>query len=66
MTNEELKQQHERCEQWNDPDQWDMLALLYYQRGYLLNARRCFKKADEIRGVAFAEAFPVELAVNNA
>ena len=46
-------EQFKRCEQWNDPDQWDALAMMYYIRGYLLNAYHCFKRADAVRvGVA--------------
>lgn len=62
MTNQQLSEQQKRCEQWNDPDQWDALAMMYYWEGYLLNARYCFKKADTIRGCAFAESMPVEAA----
>lgn len=40
---------YRQCEQWNDADQWDALAMLYYQRGYEINALHCFKRADAIR-----------------
>lgn len=43
--------QFKRCEEWNDADQWDALALLYYQRGYYLNALHCFERADALREV---------------
>jgi cytochrome c-type biogenesis protein CcmH/NrfG len=56
MTDRQLAQQFTRCQQWNDPDQWDVLAHLYFAKGYVLNAAECFRKADEIRGCAFAEA----------
>lgn len=49
MTNKELSKQQERCEQWQDPEQWDLLALAYYQAGYELNALYCFRRADAIR-----------------
>lgn len=49
MNNDELKQQFERCQRWQDPEQWDLLALAYYQRGYLLNALHCFRQADALR-----------------
>lgn len=45
----DLQAQFKRCEEWNDPEQWDALAMLYYQRGYLLNACHCFKRADACR-----------------
>lgn len=49
MSNEELKQQFQLCEQWNDPEQWDFLAIAYYARGYYLNALHCFRLADTCR-----------------
>lgn len=45
----DLQAQFKRCETWQDPDQWDTLALLYYQRGYYLNALHCFGRADACR-----------------
>ena len=45
----DLQGQFRLCEQWNDPDQWDHLGVLYFQRGYDLNARHCFKRADALR-----------------
>lgn len=58
MTDQQLQEQFARCEQWNDADQWDALAHMYFARGYKLNAAECFRRADEIRGCAFAEAVP--------
>jgi cytochrome c-type biogenesis protein CcmH/NrfG len=58
MTNQQLQAQFQKCQEWNDADQWDLLAIEYHRRGYMLNARSCFAKADEIRGCAFAEAVP--------
>jgi hypothetical protein len=53
MSNDELQAQFQRCEIWQDAGQWDLLAMAYYARGYLLNALCCFKKADALReGVA--------------
>ena len=49
MTREELKQQFDRCLKWNDPQQWEELALQYYQRGYFLNALHCFMLADKCK-----------------
>ena len=46
MNNEDLQAQFKRCEAWNDPEQWDLLGMAYYQRGYWLNALCCFKRAD--------------------
>ena len=54
MTNQELKDQWQRCEKWQDADQWDLLALAYYERGYYLNALHCFKKANALRSPAVA------------
>lgn len=45
----DFQAQFKLCEEWNDPEQWDALAMLYYQRGYLLNAYHCFKRADACR-----------------
>jgi len=55
MSTEELKQTFEYCERANDPEQWELLAMAYYQRGFLLNALHCFKQADAIREGALAE-----------
>jgi hypothetical protein len=49
MTNTELKEQFERCEKWQDPEQWDLLGLAYYARGYELNALCCFRRAEACR-----------------
>lgn len=49
MNNDELIEQFKRCEKWQDADQWDLLALAYFNRGYVLNAAVCFKRADECR-----------------
>lgn len=45
----DFQAQFKLCEQWGDPDQWDALAILYYQRGFMLNAYHCFKRADACR-----------------
>ncbi len=49
MTDEQLQAQFERCKQWNDPDQWDVLGIFYFVRGYELNAMFCFMEADSLR-----------------
>lgn len=49
MTNEEFKQSFDYCKKVNDPEQWDLLAMAYYQRGYDLNALYCFNQADACR-----------------
>ena len=49
MSNQYLIVQFQKCEKWQDADQWDVLGMLYFQRGYILNAGVCFKRADEIR-----------------
>ena len=46
MSDQELIEQFERCQIWQDPQQWELLALVYLARGYLINARRCFELAD--------------------
>jgi Flp pilus assembly protein TadD len=61
MTNKQLIAQHKRCIRWNDPDQWDALAIAYHRRGYIDNAARCFRKADELRRCSFAEALPASV-----
>lgn len=50
MSDNELKQQFDRCLEWKDPDQWDLLGIEYFNRGYLLNADLCFTYADNCRG----------------
>jgi hypothetical protein len=57
MTNDELKEQFAKCEGWQDAEQWDLLAMAYFWRGYVLNAGLCFKRADAIR----AKYQPVKL-----
>lgn len=52
MSNEELQAQFARCQAWNDPEQWAMLAMLYFVSGYYLNAAHCLKRAEACRGVA--------------
>jgi len=49
MSNDELKLQFDKCQVWQDAEQWDLLALAYYQRGYQFNALHCFKQADACR-----------------
>ena len=52
MSNDELKAQFARCQEWHDAEQWKLLAVAYFQRGYMLNARHCFEQADACRPVA--------------
>lgn len=52
MSNDELRAQFERCKQWHDPEQWEVLAVLYDERGYAMNALYCFRQAEACRGVA--------------
>jgi hypothetical protein len=49
MSDQELKAQFFRCKQWQDPEQWDILAVQYCARGYFLNAAYCFGQADAYR-----------------
>jgi hypothetical protein len=49
MTDQELQAQFRRCQEWQDAEQWEQLALQYTARGYALNARRCFELADQVR-----------------
>lgn len=45
MNDQELREQYERCLEWNDKAQWVYLAQCYAQRGYYANAARCMEKA---------------------
>jgi hypothetical protein len=49
MCNQDLIDKFQRCEQWQDADQWDALGMLYFQRGFMLNAGVCFQRADACR-----------------
>lgn len=49
MSNEELSAQFKRCEQWQDPEQWELLAAAYLSKGYILNALCCYGQADKCR-----------------
>jgi cytochrome c-type biogenesis protein CcmH/NrfG len=55
MNDQELQDQFGLCQKWQDAEQWDLLALAYYARGYLLNALHCFKQADACRVVVETE-----------
>jgi hypothetical protein len=61
MSNQELREQFKLCQQWNDPTQWELLAVAFFVTGFPLNAAECFRRADALRDCAFAEAFPVEV-----
>jgi hypothetical protein len=56
MNAEQLSNQFFACLLWNDADQWEALARLYFASGYILNAGYCYRKADVIRDCSFAEA----------
>ena len=49
MNDAELIYQFKKCEQWKDAEQWDLLAMEYFRRGYVLNAGVCFQRADVLR-----------------
>ena len=49
MSNDELIEQFARCEVWQDAEQWDLLGVEYFNRGYVLNAGVCFQRADACR-----------------
>jgi cytochrome c-type biogenesis protein CcmH/NrfG len=49
MTDDELKQQFQRCKAWQDPDQWIALGDMYLQRGYSLNALYCYREAENCK-----------------
>jgi len=49
MSNDDLIAQFKRCEKWQDADQWDLLAIEYFNRGFVLNAGVCFTRADACR-----------------
>ena len=54
MTNKELQQQYERCQQWHDPEQWDILALFYMAAGDEEKAVECSQMADQCRELVTA------------
>jgi hypothetical protein len=58
MNDDELIEQFKRCEGWQDAEQWDLLAMAYYARGYLLNAVCCFNRADACRAAVVVETEP--------
>jgi hypothetical protein len=62
MTNAELMEQFQRCEQWRDADQWDALGMLYFQRGFMLNAGVCFQRADACQQHIYVAVETVEQA----
>ena len=49
LTQDDLQAQFQLCQKWQNADQWDHLAMAYYQFGFLLNALRCFRLADACR-----------------
>jgi hypothetical protein len=49
MSDQELIEQFQRCKKWNDPEQWEALAMAYYGRTLYDNAAYCFRQADEAR-----------------
>jgi hypothetical protein len=49
MSDEQLKQQFERCKEWQDADQWFLLACAYLERGYSMNAVYCFRQSEACR-----------------
>lgn len=53
-TDAELCAQFRRCEEWNDPDQWEALGFLYLQcySWCCMNAGYCFRRADECRALS--------------
>lgn len=56
MSNQELQETFAYCQQAHDPEQWTMLAMVYYARGYFMNALCCFRLADECAVRELAEA----------
>lgn len=56
MTNQQLQQSFDYCKRVNHPEQWELLAMAYYARGYDLNALYCFRQADACREVIVVEA----------
>ena len=55
ITSMDLILQWQRCLSWDDAEQWELLALEYYRRGYHLNASAAFKKADACRASVAVE-----------
>lgn len=58
MSDQELIDQFKRCQIWQDPQQWEILAVLYFQKGYLLNARCCFELAAACTVTAVTAGVP--------
>lgn len=61
MNDKDLIEQYRRCKKWNDPEQWEALAVFYWQSGYKLNAKHCLEKADSARIKTTAVA-PLQLS----
>jgi hypothetical protein len=55
MSNQELREQFARCQKWEDPEQWELLALAFAVAGFPLNAGECFRRADALRAPYFAK-----------
>ena len=55
ITSMDLILQWQRCLSRNDAEQWELLALEYYRRGYCLNALAAFRKADACRASVAVE-----------
>lgn len=60
MSDDQLIERFAECEALRDPEQWDQLGAEYFNRGYVLNAGVCFRRADALRETVAVET---ELAV---
>jgi hypothetical protein len=49
MSNDELQAQFNRCQQWQDSNQWFLLACAYLERGFTMNAIHCFNQSESCR-----------------
>ena len=56
----DFEEQFRLCVEWDDPDQWDALATVYFENGYILNALECFRWADVCRAASPIEIVAVE------
>jgi hypothetical protein len=46
---ETLKAAFDWCVENGSANDWDVLGMAYFNRGYHMNALHCFKKSDEIQ-----------------
>lgn len=59
--NADLIERFAECEGLGDPLAWDELGMQYFNRGYVLNAGKCFDNADKARRQAIESRFHFEI-----